>query len=618
MAPPPVCASTARFVDGKLSAELLDGVEIMQRFEALLDGNYLIAFANGAFDCGVALQANTRLVAKIFKAIRERRTHDILLAQSLDAIYRGHLGMNEDGSPMRNLSTGKVTDRHSLELVHYQLTGKADAKENDVWRLSYGLLAGIPKVRWPPEASQYPIDDAVHTFEDAAIQIVGRQNHAWVDIPALPGGAPMRACAHCGVGAGYQMSKVCASAPPELLQNQQNLTAQSEFDFAAKLGAAWAFRTDPKKIDKLTIEVEEKHRVSVERFQKKGWIREDETENQAAVKRAIALAYGASGACKKCHGGVKCRHCAGSGADGSGGTCAKCDGMGTHIGRVQKWDEVDCRGEKLRGRFQGCVGNICLTCRGTRKVLRLGSVVTCKNEFSEEDESVILVAGCDGTGLDLTTAPLLPRTDKQGVSTERDTAMESGDEDVSDYGENEFEKSRSTYLPFLRTGIHAPVYIGVNPLVATGRFSYEGSPVHQFPRDGGERECIRARGAWCGFPYETILGSTDYSAGELCTLSQYTYWLFRYSRMMEAINNSGDPGILHSELAAEVMGLSIQEFLARLKAKDKQCVDTRQASKPMNFGKPANMSAAKIVYTNRKKVGWLYHLRERPGARPQR
>jgi hypothetical protein len=120
------------------------------------------------------------------------------------------------------------------------------------------------------------------------------------------------------------------------------------------------------------------------------------------------------------------------------------------------------------------------------------------------------------------------------------------------------------------------------------------------PRHGGERECVRARGAWCGSLVEYVLTSTDYEAGELVTLAQYCYWVLGYSKMREAINRSGKPGILHSDLAAEILGIPLDEFLVRLKNKDKQAIEFRQASKPMNFGKPGLMGPPKIVLTNRK------------------
>jgi hypothetical protein len=263
-------------------------------------------------------------------------------------------------------------------------------------------------------------------------------------------------------------------------------------------------------------------------------------------------------------------------------------------------------GEKVRGRFRGCLGDDCKVCHGAGKHEKPGNIVVCKNIYDEDDKTV--EKGCDGTGLDLDTASFLPRTKNKehpkrlgGVGSDRDTKMESGDDELTIYGEDEYQKTLSTYAPYLLTGTTAPLFIRSNSLVASGRCSYEDCPVHQFPRQGLERPCIRARGAWCGYPHEMVFGSTDYSAGELCTLAQYNFWLFKYSRMMEAINASRDPGILHSELAAEVLGIPLEEFLKRLKAKDKQAVEFRQASKPKNFGAPAGMGSPKIVATNRKK-----------------
>jgi hypothetical protein len=603
MAPRIICASSSRWVDGAVRGELLAGSMLaLEHFEALLDANLVIAFANAAYDLANAAASNMRLLAKIFKALREKRIHDILIAQGLNDIFYGHIGKNPDGSDLRK-PDGKTTNRYSLEVVHRILTGRDDAKANDIFRESYALLEGIPPERWPTEAKVYPVNDSDNTFVDAAIQIIGRRLHEWVVLPPHPNDPkqhPIDACKHCGEQLTFsQPTPVCPKAPPTPHKNLQDLPAQCLSDFTLELGAAWSFRTDPEKVEELAAEVEAKHAAAVARFQKKGWIREDGTEDQAAVKRAIAIAYGATGTCKKCKGGASCRRCSGTGKTDAG-ACIHCNGLGKLIGRIQKVDWIECRGVKEKGRYkQGCLGPACLMCGGTRSIAKVGDDVTCKNVFDEGE--TLIEEGCDGTGLDLSTAPLLPRTDKLGVATDRDTGMESGDEEISDFSENEFEKSRSTFVPYLRKGTTAPLHISANVLVASGRCSYEGCPVHQFPRVGKERGCIRARGAWCGSPVEYVLGSTDYSAGELCTLAQYTYWLFSYSRMLDAINASGDPGILHSELAAEVLGLSLDEFLKRLKAKDPQAIIFRQSSKPMNFGKPAGMGAAKIVTTNRKK-----------------
>lgn len=71
--------------------------------------------------------------------------------------------------------------------------------------------------------------------------------------------------------------------------------------------------------------------------------------------------------------------------------------------------------------------------------------------------------------------------------------------------------------------------------------------------------------------------------------------------MRDAIAASGKPGVLHSVLAAEVLGLPLDDFLKRLKAKDKTAVDFRQMCKPINFGKGGAMGDAKLVWTSRKK-----------------
>lgn len=626
MSPRIVCGSESRIVDGAIRGELMPGVQLaMQHFEALLDGNYTIAVANGAYDAAVAaanalnptahrgasqevitaaIEANLRLLGKIFKALREGKFHDVLVCQSLNAIYHGHLGFNPDGTEMRKPSNGEVTNRYSLDLVTQQVFGRYDAKSNDVWKESYGLLDGVPVEHWPEMAKTYPIDDTDNTLKGALGQLYGRPgDHEWFKVPALPGySAESTYCKWCNLHLekASRVTLFCTSAPwKEPHKNLQNLTAQTQAALCLQLGAAHSLRTDPAKVEAWSAIVEAKHEKYIERFKKKNWIREDGTEDQAAVKRAVATAYGAKGLCKKCSGGVSCRRCHRTGNDGTG-VCKHCDGLGVFVGKVQKIDMVDCRGIKMsNNRFQGCLGLACTICNNTLKVPKIGNEVTCKTIVG--DDGKIIENGCDGTGLDLATAPMLPRTEKFGVKTDRDTAMESGDDDVADYGENEFAKSKSTYIPYLREGTTKPLWISTNVLVATGRCSYEGCPLHQMPRNGGERGCIRARGRWCGYPMEMVLGSTDYEAGELCCLAQLCYWLFGKSKMRDAINLTGKPGILHSDLAAEVLGISLEDFLKRLKSKDKQAIDFRQMCKPINFGVPGKIGIAKIVLTSRKK-----------------
>lgn len=91
--------------------------------------------------------------------------------------------------------------------------------------------------------------------------------------------------------------------------------------------------------------------------------------------------------------------------------------------------------------------------------------------------------------------------------------------------------------------------------------------------------------------------SVDYAALELATLAQCCLWLFKESKMADAINAGHD---LHTRLAARIAGISYEEAMARRKAKDELIVDLRQAAKPVNFGVPGLIGAPKIVLTARK------------------
>lgn len=209
---------------------------------------------------------------------------------------------------------------------------------------------------------------------------------------------------------------------------------------------------------------------------------------------------------------------------------------------------------------------------------------------SPKSGNLINCTACSGTGLD---PSLAPRTKAGGVCADRDSLMESGDPDLVAFGDNEPEKIRETYLPFLEEGLDRPITLRPNILVASGRTSYDGL-IQLLPRDGGVRECIAARPG-------TVFCSVDYSAMELCTLAQVMYWIFDRSTMMDVINATGNPGALHAAFGASLAGISTEEMLARLAAKDEAAGRFRQAAKAGNFGFPGGMGAPKFVFAKRKK-----------------
>jgi hypothetical protein len=413
--------------------------------------------------------------------------YDVQVAQALHAIACGNLFCDPvTGAPVKG--------RYSLDRCVKYVLGRDDAKARDDWRLRYALLDGVPLEDWPAAARQYPVDDAVNTLEVAVAQVVGAE----LKVGPTPG--PHR--------------------------NLELLSDEVETAFDLHLGAMWGLHVDALKVEALRGKTEEAHAAFVKRFREVGFYKLDKKtkewkEDQAAVKRAVVLAYG--------------------------GGKAPCP---------------------------ACVGGKTLS-------EKTGAAVNCKE--------------CSGTGMELGA---VPRTPTDGVKANRDTLVESGDEDLIAYGANEAETVRDKYLPFLEPGATRPINLRPNVLVASLRTSYDGV-IQQMPREGDVRGCIVARPGY-------VLGSFDFSALELCTLAQVTHWLFPgQSQMRETICATGDPGSLHTALAAGMAGITPEEMAGRVKSKDPvvkaEAKKDRQAAKALNFGLPGGMGAAKLVLSKRQK-----------------
>lgn len=213
--------------------------------------------------------------------------------------------------------------------------------------------------------------------------------------------------------------------------------------------------------------------------------------------------------------------------------------------------------------------------------------------FSEKTGNAINCKACSGTGFLLDG---MPKTPTGGLRADRDALTESGDPELTAFGDNEHERTLTTYLPGLESEVIGR-WLKPTVLVSTGRTAYDGL-IQLMPKFGGERECFRARRG-------RVLCSVDFSALELCTWAQVKHWLFGYSVMADTINASGDPGILHTALAARMRGWTTEEMVAALKSSDASVkADAkrfRDGSKPPNFGFPGLMGGMRLVLTNRKK-----------------
>ena len=218
LAPPVVCVSQAwRESSGAIDSSLLDREQGLESIHAQLSTDVVYVGANVAYDFVCLLAARPQLMPLVWKAYEEGRVFDVLIAGTLDAIYDGRL--TDDG--LFNSRGKKIqSGRYSLESATEDYLGRVDAKKNDRFRTSYALLENLPIEQWPPEASQYPVDDAVNALELAEKQ--------------------MRVC-----------------------KNLHNLSAQAHAAFCAHLGATWGMRTDQSRVAALKMGVD----ANIERVQ---------------------------------------------------------------------------------------------------------------------------------------------------------------------------------------------------------------------------------------------------------------------------------------------------------------------------------------------------------------
>lgn len=512
LAPPMVCGSFIFEAEGIESGEdiiyqdsvLLTDKEQICEFlgRSLDDPSTTITGANIAYDFAIVAAHKPSMLPAIFRAYDEGRVRDVLVGAALHYLESGLLFVDpRNFGPLKSPSTGKRLDRYSLEVVTDLFCNRVDAKTNDFWRLRYALLEGKPVEEWPVEARQYPIDDSNNTLD-------------------------------------------CARWLQEHGKNQQDHAAQARAAFALHLASVWGLRTDPEELDKLYKRVvsirdgkdepgdskQTLHlKTMVRQLKANGLLSEFCDPVTANVKRACAVAYGASGVCSSCtNGKIK------SEKTGNDVNCKKCSGTG--LGFTTGLDAPRTSG----GEISSCLA--------------------------------------------------LPRTATGGVAADRDTLKESGDELLEAFAQvSELQKLKTTYLPYLRTGVEVPINPRSNVLVATGRTSYSDL-IQLLPREHNVRDCFVPRVGW-------VFCSVDYNALELCTLAQCQIKICGSSALAEALNAGLDP---HTQFAANMYGMAYEDLAGQIKAGNKTAKNRRQTAKAANFGFPGGMGSTTLVKAQRK------------------
>ncbi len=640
--PPIVCASAAYLDDdGAIQGEILDKEQAMYLFAQLLDDpKKIITGANVTFDLSVmalrAAKLGVDVMPKIFDALEDQRVFDLQLAEALHAIAEGHLGIDPTtGGQIKN-ADGKV-GRYSLYACVKMVLGREDAKANDEWRLRYGELDQIPMSEWPQTALDYPVDDARNTIECALAQAGHRPRlsvHRFAE--DFEGGVQVSRCLQC-----RKLEAQAAGTPCWVRARNRNLHDlgnQVGTQFALHMAGAWGLNINQDSVNKIEAEALRGKEGADIPFIESGVLRKDKktgkvTQDLAATKKMVAVAYGANDPCEVCQGTgkvpspkaktIRCRECRGA----SAATKMTPAVLAWKVGHPHGCDACHSQGTYVDP---------------TALVICYGGM----EEDPEEEGKLRKIKTCDGTGLAL--IPNVPRSDKEGVGYGRDVLNDSGDEHLIALAAfQEDAKDLNVYVPFFRRArmpvaghspecphpkkakdlctCHAlgcpsqreenkeqctcyqrgfyksiPLTLWPNTIVETGRVSYDGI-IQLLRRATGYmndldqyvpslRECCEARP---GFVYS----STDYESGELVTLAEVCNKLVGWSDLGDALNAGMKP---HNMLGASMIGMLYEEYTER--AKEPMCKDARQAAKAGNFGYPGGCGAATLVLQKRKEA----------------
>jgi DNA polymerase I len=184
-------------------------------------------------------------------------------------------------------------------------------------------------------------------------------------------------------------------------------------------------------------------------------------------------------------------------------------------------------------------------------------------------------------------------TPKGGVCLDSDACEASENDLLEDYAELTNLKSvLAKDLPMLRAGTMYPVHTTFG-LAASGRVTSSKPNVQNPRRLSGIRECFVPREG-------KVFAQADFSGLELHTLAQVCVTLFGQSHLAEVLNAGLDP---HTAVAADILGISYEEAVARKKVGDEEIDNARQTSKVLNFGRPGGLGDEKLCLFARKSYG---------------
>jgi hypothetical protein len=478
-----VCASFAdhstAWNEG-INAKLEGKATGLDTYASNLNPDTVIAGAHSAYDNAVACAERPELLPRVFEHYDRMGFFDVLIAQALDHVSRGHIFTAPDGGPMRlpaNVAhpNGQVKKRYGLELVTWQNLQRP-AKENDLYRKRYGELEPVPMENWPEQAIQYPKDDARNTWDNAAFQIQNFQNLGPL-IRVIPSKPPEQ---WEGVTVKWEGSE------KEILLTHMGLNAYA--GWCLHLLSAWGLRVGVEPLKRLITRVEAVHEKEIARFVQTGLLKPDGKDNGIEIKRRIIRAYNPG------REDVPCSECGGSGkalgkpnAKGERNPvqCKPCSATGLNPGDapLTKGGESGIQGV--------CADRDACTQSGDQD---LSDLRASTNRKLRDTFIPFLVDGI--------VYPINVQSNVL-VATARTSFGKQEDGDDSAPG-------------LLQT----------------------------FPRKGGARECIIAPDDRPSLGFEWVMCSNDWNALEFANLGQAQLWVCGRSPIVDAINAGKDPHVI--------------------------------------------------------------------------
>ena len=257
LAPKLVCLTT---YDGEEENLLLREEAIEWAHQALADDSLILVGHNVRYDLGVLAAEDSTLMPLIFKAIDDDRIKDTQIREKLIFLAQGRLSYDyktKKQRPSFSLAT-LVKNRFKVDL--------SDSKTGeDVWRLRYNELDGVPLEKWPAEAVSYAMDDAQWTYKVYQDQAT-----------------PFKC-----EGREY--------AGPDGVTNEDE---QMRAAWGLQLISLWGIRTDPEKVAELEDELIPRVEKLQQALEEAGLTKtkkvkgeEKVSKNMAAIRERVEAAY---------------------------------------------------------------------------------------------------------------------------------------------------------------------------------------------------------------------------------------------------------------------------------------------------------------------------------------